>query len=87
MDRVLMPAPPAPPTDAMEQPFNWWFLSGVMVTLGALVIGLGVILLAVSIGDTFYPASYVQGLLVCTGVGIMFIGSSWACARAAPRNR
>lgn len=66
---------------------SWWMISGMMVGLGALCIGIGFIVMAMAV---LAPSGsntnhYLAAFYALVGVGIAFIGLSWFPARMAPR--
>jgi hypothetical protein len=70
--------PPAPGT-------NWWMISGLMVALGAVMIGIGFVVLAMGIAAQSSSVNYLAAFYALFGIGIAFIGLSWVFARMTPR--
>ena len=62
-------------------------LSGLMVALGGISIGLGFLVLAFSVTATSPSDDYAAAFYTLVGVGISFIGLSWLFARMTPRIR
>ncbi len=75
------------PGSARTPQTNWWMVSGLMIALGGLSIGIGFVLLGFSIFATAPSPDYVGGFYSLVGVGIAFIGLSWLFARISPRSR
>jgi hypothetical protein len=80
-----MPGPGLPPGYYLVPSTNWWKLSGFVVFAGALMIGIGFIILGLEAVATSGYDNYVGAFYACIGVGIALIGLSWAFARMAPR--
>jgi hypothetical protein len=62
-------------------------VSGVMVALGAIMIGIGFVILGLGIAAQAYSANYGATFYALFGIGIAFIGLSWAFARMVPRSK
>lgn len=84
---VSMSGSAAPVGYAPPPQTNWWMLSGVMIAIGALCIGIGFIVLGLEIVATTYSPNYEAAFYALLGVGIVFIGLSWPFARMTPRMR
>jgi hypothetical protein len=80
------PASPAPSRESIVVPrANWWMISGVMVALGGIFIGIAFVLLGISALPQPGGIDYLAGFYGLIGVGIMFISVSWLFARMVPR--
>jgi len=82
-------APPAaaPPGFYPPRGPNWWMLSGLMVALGALCVGIGFVILGLGAVATTYSPNYAGAFYAMVGVGVIFLGLSWLFARMTPRMR
>lgn len=62
-------------------------LSGVMVALGGLCIGVGLVILGFGAAAVTPSPNYAASFYAMLGVGAMFIGLSYVFARIPPRIR
>lgn len=78
---------PSPAEFGARPPTTTWMLSGVLVAVGSIIVGIGFVLLAFELNSPANYLRYLEGFYCCLGVGIMVVGSSWILARAGPRVR
>jgi len=62
-------------------------VSGFMVALGAMCVGAGFVVLALGVVAQSYSDDYGAAFYALFGIGIAFIGLSWAFARMSPRTK
>lgn len=84
---VYSPPAFAPPAYYPPRSPNWWLLSGILVAIGVLCIGVGLVILGSSVVATAYSPNYEAAFYILLGVGAMFIGLSFIFARIGPRIR
>ncbi len=76
---------PSPETAPRIPQTNWWMVSGLMIAVGGISIGIGFVVLGTSIFSTSGSPDYLAGFYTLVGIGIAFIGLSWLFARMSPR--